>query len=126
MSKPAAGELFWNFHSFRSNFGGCQHFLGGCRHFLGGCSPTPGGRGWAPPPSMGYAQLPFFQKETEGPKKRVVLDKQSSSDHTISVFERLQKEEPTALTTTQKVVSLNRSSYNENLNFREYGYVWAQ
>lgn len=58
------------------------------------------------------SSIQFSQKETEGPKKRVVLDKQSSSDHTISVFERLQKEEPTALTTTQKVVENTKTTIN--------------
>ena len=26
MNKPAAGEFFWNFNSFRSNFGGVSTF----------------------------------------------------------------------------------------------------
>ena len=45
-----------------------------------------------------------FQKGGRQNEKEVASGKQTSHDHSVSVFERLRKEEPTALTTTQKVV----------------------
>lgn len=45
-------------------------------------------------------------------QKGVSAKKQSSSDHSVSVFERLHKDEPKALTTTQKVVENTKTTFN--------------
>ena len=85
MNKPAAGELFWNFHSFRSNFGGVSTFSGGVSTFSGGVFTHTWG-GWAPPhtppenPSMSpfglypvYPWVPCPNKPHEYPGRNVLI-----------------------------------------------------
>ncbi|KAL5252735.1 hypothetical protein ACHWQZ_G015484 [Mnemiopsis leidyi] len=60
---------------------------------------------------MGYIlfdlKVTLFQEDT-----RLSEKKQSSSDHSVSVFERLNKEETKAVTVTQKVVENAKTSVN--------------